>query len=144
MKIDPRGGSVQFPVAGGNESLIDFIGPANGCPAPVSLEPHAMAVRVNLTTAFPAAATGAVSGMLGALGLRTEKCQMLKAAIPTLPARKKHLFGNVLQGFGEKVPKRSFLKSGAEIPVYARKQRVMAEKGAVNLSVYAKQHFLPG
>ena len=101
------------------KSLIDFIGPANGRPAPVSPEPHARAIRVNLTTAFPAPATGAVTGMFGALGLRTEKCQMLKAAIPALPARKKHLFGDVLQGFGEKVPKGSFLKSGAEIPVYA-------------------------
>ena len=119
MKIDPRRGSVQFPVAGGDESLIDFIGPANGRPAPVSLEPHAMAVRVNLTAAFLAPATGAVTGMFGALGFGAEKCQMLKAAIPTLPTRKKHLFGDVLQGFGEKVPEGSFLKSGAEIPVHA-------------------------
>ena len=119
MEIDPRGGSVQFPIAGRDKPLIDFIGSANSRPAPVSPEPHAMAVRVNLTTAFPAAATGAVTGMFGALGFRTEKCQMLKAAIPALPARKKHLFGDVLQGFGEKVPKGSFLKPGAEIPVNA-------------------------
>ena len=119
MKIDPRGGSVQFPIAWRDKSLIDFIGPVNGRPPPVGPEPHAMAVRVNLTTAFPATATGAVTGMFGALGFRTEKCQMLKTAIPTLPARKKHLLGDVLQGFGEKVPEGSFLMSGAEIPVHA-------------------------
>ena len=96
---------------------------------------------MHFATALPAAAAGPVSGVFGALGFRAEKGQVLKAAVPALPAGKKHFFCNILEGFCEKVTKGAFFKPGAEILVYARKQRIVAEKGAVDFSVYPKQHF---
>lgn len=91
VEVDPRRAFIQFPIAGWNESLIDFVGSADGRPPPVSLEPHTVAIGMYFAAAFPAPATGAVSRVFRALGLGAEERQMLKAAIPAFPTGKKHL-----------------------------------------------------
>lgn len=99
MKIDPGRRSVQLPHAGRNTAHRQFSLPVDAGQPPVGPEPHAGPLGVYLAESVQAAAAGAVSNMLGSLGFRAQKTDMLNAAVSTHPARKQHFFEPVFHEF---------------------------------------------
>ena len=66
VKIDPGRGFIQLPVSGGHRFFHKGGQFTRMIQAIVCPDPYAIFVRVDLTGAAPAAAAGAVAGMLGA------------------------------------------------------------------------------
>ena len=98
VKVYPRGGPVQLPPPGRHALLSHSILLIDRGPSPVGPKPYAAPLRMHLAHAVPAAAAGAVSGMLRTLGLRAEKGQVLDPTVTALLAGKQDLFGHTLKG----------------------------------------------
>ena len=70
---------------------------AVSCEALISPCPYAAATGIHFTVSIEAASAGPVSRVLRALGFRTEKGQVLNAAVTAVPAAQDHSFGSCLK-----------------------------------------------
>lgn len=98
MKIQPGRGLIKLPHPGGHALGMEFDELAVRSKALIGTGPDAAAIGTDFTLAIEAASAGPVAGVLGALGFRTEKGQVLDAAVTAMLAVQEAFFAGILQG----------------------------------------------
>ena len=95
VKIEPTRCLVERPIAGSDKCVGHLRRPACRRQAVVYPHPDTGAIRVYLAAAVAAAAAGPVANVLGALTFRTQKGEMLDAAVSATLAGEQPLLQRV-------------------------------------------------
>ena len=98
IKIEPRSGLPEFPVAGRDNVSTQFILFVIGLVSFVGLNPNAsLLVGINLTPSFVAPSAGPISLILRALGHGADIGDVKQGAVSTIEAVEESCLGKVLK-----------------------------------------------
>ena len=109
VEVEPRGGPIELPHAGRDATECQLFRRTDRCQTIIGPEPYAMPLRAHLTPAVAAPAAWTVANVLGALGFRAKKRDVLNGAIPTAPAAEEQCFRRILHNSHHEMPRSSFV-----------------------------------